>query len=535
MPPLSPSCWSELAGQVLEGLRDPVAVLGQHGEILWANRRWKAFARKAFGAGDRDHQLPQLCERMAAGGVAGMSKLAEGIRQVVAGRLQSLEHPLILPGEGGTSTHVVQVTPLDAADPGRAFVRIDEAGHGGAAEARLAEGERQRRSLEQQLVYARDRAEHASHAKSAFLASMSHEMRTPLNAILGFAQLLEIEPEADRAENIREILRAGRHLQELLDDVLDLSRIEEGRVELQMEAVRAQVLISECLALAESEAAAARVVLLPPDCGGNDPWIRADRRRLRQVLINLISNAIKYNRPGGRVEVRCDLRQADRVAICVVDTGMGIPEARHNELFTPFNRLGREGSGIEGTGLGLVISRHLVELMGGEIDVDTVPGGGSTFRVTLSGTRPPETEPAIATRVEKVPAAAGDRCHTVLYVEDNPANLRLVEQILGRRSDIRFLGLPHPRGCRELALRESPDLIMLDINLPETDGFELLELMRREPALQRTPFVAVSANAMPPDVSRGLEAGFSRYLTKPLDMHLLIDTVEELLSDRDER
>jgi two-component system, sensor histidine kinase and response regulator len=531
MPQLSPTLRSKLAGQVLDSLPDAVAVLDGNGGIIWANGGWDGFARQVSLLADGGTGLPDLCEQRAVQGLPDMARMAEGIRLVLEGRSQCFEHTLTLPLEGSTRTYAVRMTRLQAADHGSVVLHVQEPVPRNQAQAVLAEGERQRRNLERQLTEARDRAERASRAKSAFLSSMSHEMRTPLNAIIGFAQLLEIDPEADRSENIREILRAGRHLQELLDEVLDLSRIEQGRVELQLEAIHPEDLITECLALAESEAAAAGVALVPPERSGAVRWVRADRRRLRQVLINLISNAIKYNRPGGRVEISINDRGSDGIVICVSDTGMGIPEERRDELFTPFSRLGREASGIEGTGLGLVISGYLVDVMGGGIDVDSVPGEGSTFRVTLPAARPPEIRQGDVPPVEVTPPALWNRRRTVLYVEDNPANLRLVEQLLSRRRDIRFVGVAHPRDGRAFVLREAPDLIMLDINLPETDGYELLAEMRREPALQATPAIAVSANAMPSDVTRGLKAGFARYLTKPLDMRLFMQTLEELLTE----
>ncbi|MFW5452923.1 hybrid sensor histidine kinase/response regulator [Thioalkalivibrio sulfidiphilus] len=347
---------------------------------------------------------------------------------------------------------------------------------------------------------------------------------------------MELDPLGeDTAASLREIVRAGRHLQALLDEALDLTRIEQGRVELHCEPVNLHAVLLECFSLTELDAAGHAVSLGAPPEACTSLWVMADRRRLSQILLNLLSNGIKYNRPGGRVDVHCRCHRDGRAEIVITDTGVGIPEARQSELFQAFNRLDQEGGFIEGTGLGLAISKHLVELMGGGIQVTSAQGKGSSFSLFLplagdSGTA--LVHQPSGTR-EKHGDQAGRR-HKVLYVEDNPANLRLVEALLSRREDLEFLGVQEPGECLSLARRARPDLIMLDINLPGTSGYALLEGLRQTPGFEHTPIIAVSANAMPFEVERGLEAGFARYLTKPLDIGLFMETLDELLEAPDE-
>ena len=370
------------------------------------------------------------------------------------------------------------------------------------------------------LRAARDEAEAANRAKSEFLSRMSHELRTPLNAILGFGQLLELESAGDAraAGRVREILAAGRHLLTLINEVLDLSRIEAGQMEVSLEPVPLAPLLADCGTLVQPLAAARRVVVeLPDAAAAAGATVRADRTRLKQVLLNLLGNAVKYNREGGRVQLTL---QADGEAwrIAIADQGPGLDAAQQARLFRPFERLDAAAAGIEGTGIGLAISQRLVELMHGTIGVTSAPGQGSVFWFRLPRAKPAAPAAANGDDDEAAPGSApamgSDRC--VLYIEDNPSNLRLVEDIVAMRPRWRLCAAETPAAGLTLARTLRPDLVLLDIHLPEMDGFAVLRALREDAQLRGTPVVAVSANAMPADIARGEAAGFDDYLTKPL-------------------
>jgi len=380
---------------------------------------------------------------------------------------------------------------------------------------------RERIEADRELVSARDEAEQANQAKSEFLSSMSHELRTPMNAILGFAQILEYDGELseENTDNVQEILKAGHHLLELINEVLDLARIESGRIDLSLEPVEVCPVVHECLNLVGTLIDKRDIHI--NHSGLEGAVVRADRTRFKQVLLNLLSNAVKYNREKGSVKLDMQSVGEDRLRIRVTDTGPGIPAEHLAELFQPFNRLDAENSEIEGTGIGLTITRRIVELMGGTVDVESEIGVGSTFWIELPLESQPKSEHGhewVTIDSETLTQSSDAAEHTVLYIEDNPANLKLVAQLVGRRKHIHLLTAHTPELGIELALSHRPELILLDINMPGMDGYQVLEVFKAEANLKSIPVVAITANAMPRDIERGMAAGFTDYLTKPLDV-----------------
>jgi PAS domain S-box-containing protein len=385
-----------------------------------------------------------------------------------------------------------------------------------------------------ELVGAKVLAEKANLAKSDFLSSMSHELRSPLNAILGFAQLMGSEsplPTPSQKESIDQILQAGWYLLELINEILDLATIEAGKLSLSLEPVSVAEVLLECQAMIEPQAQKTGISMTFPQFAMPN-FVHADRTRMKQILLNLLSNAIKYNRGQGTVEVRCVESAAGRIRISVKDTGAGLPPEKLAQLFQSFNRLGREGSAEEGTGIGLVVTKRLVELMGGVIGVQSTVGQGSTFWVELIADAAPQLieSGATPTAVPEPPAPGVTRIRTLLYVEDNSANLRLVEQLIARRSDMRLLSAQDGSLGVALARASQPEVILMDINLPGISGIDALKLLQEDPTTSHIPVVALSANAVPRDIEKGLAAGFFRYLTKPLRVDEFMQTLDVALA-----
>jgi len=390
-----------------------------------------------------------------------------------------------------------------------------------------------RKQVELELNNAMAVAEKANLAKSDFLSSMSHELRTPLSAILGFAQLMESgspQPTTSQKRSIDQILKAGWYLLELINEILDLALIESGKLPLSLEPISLTEVMQECQAMIEPQAQKSGIRMTFPrfEC---PYFVIADRTRVKQILINLLSNAIKYNKVGGAVVVDCIASTPGRVRISVKDTGEGLTPDKLTQLFQPFNRLGKEAGIEEGTGIGLMVSKRLVELMKGEIGVESTVGKGSVFWIELNLTAEPQPAAGAAepTAVGQAQVQADAPLRTLLYVEDNPANLMLVEDLIARRPDIRLLSAMDGNRGIEIARASRPDVILMDINLPGISGVQALKILRADPATAHIPVVALSANAIPRDIERGLEAGFFRYLTKPIKVNEFMDTLDMAL------
>jgi signal transduction histidine kinase/response regulator RpfG family c-di-GMP phosphodiesterase len=383
------------------------------------------------------------------------------------------------------------------------------------------------------LRRAKEEAERANRAKSDFLSRMSHELRTPLNSILGFAQVLEMAHlPADEVSSVDQIMKGGRHLLNLINEVLDVARIEAGRLSLSPEPVYLCEVIQEALDLVRPLAQERSITIgdMPQAAG----YVKADRQRLRQVLLNLLANGVKYNVNGGRLAVSIELRESGMIRTSVSDTGPGIPPQEQELLFRPFERLAGESLAVEGTGLGLALSKGLVEAMGGAIGVES-SAGGSTFWFDLASAEPPsdllpECSGVVLSESEPAPL----RSRTVLYIEDNPSNMELMKRIAESRSGVRLIGAATGRLGLDLARARQPDLVLLDLHLPDISGQEVLRHLREDPETNAIPVVIVSANATPEQAQRSLAAGALSYVTKPLDIASMLRLLDGVLANSDE-
>ena len=392
----------------------------------------------------------------------------------------------------------------------------------------------ERLKAEEGMLAAQREAERANHAKSEFLSRMSHELRTPMNSILGFAQLMEYDTSeplaATHKESVQHILRGGRHLLGLINEVLDLARIEAGRMALALDSVPLGPVLDETLNIVRPLAEGRRIHLQDETGPVRDRLALADANRLRQVLLNLLSNAVKYNREEGLITVEGSVTPEGRLRLAVTDTGPGLSPAQQALLFQPFQRLGAEKSGVEGTGIGLTIAQKLMEAMNGSLGVTSTPGLGSCFFLELPSAEGEATSAAAPAFPAPEAAPAGVEDRKVLYIEDDLANLTLVRHLLDRRPGIHLLTASQGKLGLELAAAHRPDLILLDLHLPDINGREIYQRLQAEEATRRIPVVVVSASAMPREIEAMLAAGVPQYLTKPLDIRQFLETVDRYLS-----
>jgi PAS domain S-box-containing protein len=395
-----------------------------------------------------------------------------------------------------------------------------------------------RKAEEEKLRVATDLAESANRAKSEFLTGMSHELRTPLNAILGFAQLLQYRTKEpltpSQGDSVQQILKGGTHLLDLINEILNLAQIEAGKVGLSIEDVDPGEIVGECLALIRPQAEERGIKFVEDLDPRAMPVVRVDSTRFKQVLLNLLSNAVKYNRHDGTVTLACRESSGGMLRVSVADTGSGIPEDKQGAVFEPFNRLGAEATEVEGSGLGLTVSKKLVELMGGRIAFESTWGKGSTFwfevplaKEGVSGEPEDGTDGAVTGKAAAV-LPPGD--HTLLYVEDNLPNLRLMKALIGNLPNVTLLLAQDAETGVAMAKDRQPDVIVMDINLPGMDGFEALKRLRRSKKTRAIPVIALTASALARNREKGLEAGFRHYLTKPLDLERFLEALAETLA-----
>ncbi len=400
----------------------------------------------------------------------------------------------------------------------------------------------ERKETEAALRRAKEDADNANKAKSEFLSSMSHELRTPLNAILGFGQLLQFNPReplsASQNSSVNLIMKGGGHLLELINDILDLVKIESGNVEYSIENISISAVVEECLSLVTDMAAKRGIDIEIDEQNRDVARVHADFIRIKQVLLNLLSNAIKYNRDGGKVTIRIEDTAGEMQRVSIIDTGNGIAEHQLVNLFKPFSSLGAESSEIEGTGIGLVVCKQLVEAMRGSIGVDSREGEGSTFWFEIPGSAGLENHPENRSTADNTPTAEAPaqgpatalaNNGLMLYVEDNPSNLRLMEMIVSRVEGLTMISAHNAELGIELARSKRPDIIIMDINLPGMNGFQALEKLKEYEETREIPVLALSAAATKLDIEKGIAAGFTRYMTKPMQVRDVIEAVNELL------
>ena len=482
---------------LVDSLDDVILEVDDSGRVY--NVRAKDISNLAVGYFERDnHRIQNIMSEKSA------AKYLDVVRRVlITGKTEAIEYQIETPK--GRRWYQARVSMINAG-AGRVVVSARDI--------------TDRIVMEQSIRVAKDEAERASQSKSQFLSNMSHELRTPLNAVLGFAQLMELDPSeplsATQKEYVEEIEKAGKHLLELINEVLDLAKVESGKATISLESVSVNDVVEETLAMIRPIAEKKGVAVICPVCECRQLSVKADFIRLKQVLINLLSNAVKYNRENGKIDYFCE-KVDNNLRFHVIDTGFGIPQEELGKIFEPFHRVG--GQVVEGTGIGLAMVKQLMEMMGGCVFVESQLDEGSHFYVELPLAEMRDLQqdvvPVDAATIRKM---RNKEMYTVMYVEDNPANLSLVKHILRAYPFIELVSAVDGESGLALAKQMKLDLVILDINLPDMDGYELYKALRDLHGLSGVPILALSANAMDKDIKKALEIGFDDYLTKPIDV-----------------
>jgi PAS domain S-box-containing protein len=398
----------------------------------------------------------------------------------------------------------------------------------------IARDSTDRKLAERAAAAAREEAERANEAKSEFLSRMSHELRTPLNSVLGFAELLWMDGvTGEQRDYVGQIRKSGRHLLDLINEVLDLSRIEAGQMSMSPEPVQLRAAVVEAVEMIAPEAASRGISLEPDYNEVCDCYVQADQQRLKQVLLNLLSNAVKYNRTDGSVRISCTKGHGGTPSVTVADTGHGIPEERLDRLFSPFDRLGAEHGEEGGTGLGLALSKRLVELMGGRLWAESDVGSGTTFWLELVPAEPPGLAGTRHFSDADAVAAASNSDLTVLYIEDNVSNFELIKSALARLGGPTLLSAMQGRLGIDLAIQHRPDVVLLDLHLPDMHGKDVLSELKSDPRTSSIPVIVLSADATERQVTRLLDASAYAYVTKPVDVRRFLETVQRAAGERE--
>lgn len=392
-------------------------------------------------------------------------------------------------------------------------------------------------TLVNSILNTKDEDEQAGSAKSQLLFNISHELRTPINAILGFSQLLQLDSEspltASQNESVKEILKAGNHLLDLITEILDLAKIESGKLNISMASVPIKSIMDETISMIKPFANEHKIKIITPKIAITKEFVYADKIRLKQILINLLSNAIKYNKTKGEV-IFYHERVNDKYKFHVIDTGIGLSDSDIAFIFKPFHRINDINNMIDGTGIGLSIAKQLIELMNGEIFVVSEKGIGSHFWIELPYIETnTQQESKNFISLENETSLIESKSYKILYVEDNSANLRLVEHIINQISrDLKMLSAPSGESCIDLAILNKPDLILLDINLPGMDGYEVFKILKKHKITSTIPVIAISASAMAKDIEKAFALGFSDYITKPINIPVFIKKISNVLNSK---